>query len=424
MSKTSIALNNLRAVVIVFVLAVHAFLAYLGSAEPSAFDKPPYLWRAIPIVDDHRWLGFDIFCGWQDICLMVLLFFLSALFTWPSLARKGTGKYLVDRLLRLGIPYLFGVLVLMPLSIYAVYRTTARDPGLAGYVHHLLALPFWDNGPMWFLWQLLALTIIAAALHQFAPRWIESLGVLSAKLGARPGIYFLVLSAAAVLAYVPLALAFGPMAWADRGPLSIQFSRPLIYLVFYMAGLGVGASGIEQGLVASDGALARGWARWLAGALLSYVVWLGLMGLSLKTHPVPLALQTAIAVVFAITAASGCLAALALGLKFAGSYSRVLDGLAKNAFGLYLVHYPFAVWLQFALLGVAMFAFAKAMIVLGLSLLFSLALVMVLRLVPLGSRLIGEVPRSRQSGLAGRSRRRTEKPSPAIPLAPNLRERT
>lgn len=420
MSKSSLALNNLRAVITLVVVAFHAFLAYLGSAAPSAFDKPPYLWRAFPIVDSHRWFGFDIFCAWQDVSLMVLLFFLSALFTGPSLARKGTGKFLGDRFLRLGIPYLFGTLVLMPLSLYPVYRMTAADPSLPAYFHQLLALPFWDNGPMWFLWQLLALTIVAAALHRFAPRFIESLAALSANAGVRPGVYFVGLTAAAMLAYVPLALSFTPMAWAARGPLSIQFCRPLIYLVFYLAGLGVGTRGLEHGLLASDGALARGWARWLVGNALAFVLWLGLMGLSLMTRSAPLALQIAVDIAFAIAAASGCFAALAVSLRFAGTYSRFLDSIAKGALGLYVVHYPFSVWLQYALLGVAVFAFAKAMIVLGLTLLSSLALMILLRLVPFGSRLIGETPRPLPYRFAKRFGAQAEKASAAIPLAPNL----
>jgi hypothetical protein len=418
MSKASLALNNLRAAIIVVVLAVHAFLAYLSSATPSAFDRPPYLWRAFPVVDSHRWLGFDIFCAWQDIALMALLFFLSALFSWPSLSRKGTNKFLGDRFLRLGIPWLFGVFVLMPISIYAAYRTTAKDPSVSAYLQHLFALPFWDNGPMWFMWQLLALTVIAAALHRFAPSWIDRLGVLSAKAGAHPDRYFLWLTAAAIVAYVPLALYFTPMAWAARGPLSIQFCRPLFYLVFYLAGLGAGAQGLDQGLLATDGALAKGWVRWLAGASFSLMAWMGLMGLSIMSHAAPFALQVVIAIVFAITASSGCLAALSVFLRFAGFQSRALDGLSKNALGIYVVHYPFSVWLQYALLGFSLFAFAKAMIVLGLSLVGSLALIMVLRAVPFGSTLVGEAPKPvRTTRSSPRDHPQDEEPPAAIPLA-------
>jgi len=419
MSKSSLALNNLRAVITLSVLAFHGSLAYLGSTPSAyAFDKPPYLWRAFPIVDSDRWFGFDIFCAWQDISMMVLLYFLSALFSWPSLARKGTGKFLGDRFLRLGIPCLFGMLVLMPLALYPVYRTTETDPSLSAYVQHLFALPFWDNGPMWFLWQLLALTTIAGALHRFAPRLIESLGRLSADAGARPGRYFLWLSVAAMLAYVPMALAFTPMAWATRGPLSIQLCRPLLYLVFYLAGLGVGAQGFDRGLLASDGALARGWARWLSGNAFAFVAWLGLMGLSLTSHSPPLALQIAAAIAFALAAASGCFAALSVSVRFGAFSSRFLDNIAKGALGLYVVHYPFTVWLQYALLGLALFAFAKWSIVFALSTLLSMTLLILLRRVPFGALLVGETPQPLRFRLPG-FRERTEKASSAIPLPSN-----
>ena len=379
--------------VITIVVAMHAFLPYLSSAVPTAFDKYPYLWRAFPLVDARRWLGFDIFCAWQDIYLMALLFFLSGLFTWPNLARRGTAGFLRRRVLRLGVPYLFGTLVLMPLSLYPVYRAREADPSLGAFFDHLFALPFWDNGPMWFLWQLLVLTFIAAALYRFAPRWIEFLGARSSNSSANPARYFLGLTAAATLAYVPLALAFTPMAWSNQGPLTMQLSRPLMYAVFYVAGLGIGARGFDRGLLATDGALAQGWRGWLAVASFSFAMWLGLTGLSVMTHSSSIGLQVAIGVVFAIAAVSGCLAALAISLRFANSYSRTLDSLSQNGLGLYLVHFPIAVWLQFALLDLAAFALAKAMIVFGLTMLFSLAIVIALRRVPLvGARLVGEPP--------------------------------
>ena len=69
MSKSSLALSNLRAFAIVMVVAFHAFIAYLGS-QPAAqlpFDLPPYAWRANPIVDSARWFGFDLFCAFQYV---------------------------------------------------------------------------------------------------------------------------------------------------------------------------------------------------------------------------------------------------------------------------------------------------------------------------------------------------------------------
>src|SRR5580704_2680999 len=155
--KSSVALNNLRALVILIVVGFHSALAYLGSqpATPFAFDQSPFEWRAFPILDSHRWFGFDIFCAWQDVYLMALMFFLSALFTWPSLTRKGSARFLADRFLRLGVPFALAVTVLVPIAIYPAYLVTAVDPSVSAYARHFMALPFWPNGPMWFLWQLL-----------------------------------------------------------------------------------------------------------------------------------------------------------------------------------------------------------------------------------------------------------------------------
>src|SRR6266550_9367786 len=92
--RASLAIDNLRAVVILLVLAFHSVLAYLNflPPHPYGFDAPPFLWRAFPIVDSQRWFGFDLFCAWLDVFLMSFFFLLSGLFAWPSLMRRGVRR--------------------------------------------------------------------------------------------------------------------------------------------------------------------------------------------------------------------------------------------------------------------------------------------------------------------------------------------
>jgi hypothetical protein len=396
-TKSSIALNNLRALVILIVVGFHSALAYLGSQPASAFafDQSPFEWRAFPILDSQRWFGFDIFCAWQDVYLMALMFFLSALFTWPSLTRKGSGKFLADRFLRLGVPFGFALAVVVPIALYPAYRVTAADSGVIAYARHFLALPFWPNGPMWFLWQLLALTVVAALLHRFAPHWVASLGRWSSSAGTRPGRYFAGLAAASALAYVPLAVVFTPWAWGEHGPFALQFSRPLLYAVFYFAGLGVGSIGLERGLLAADGMLARRWLGWLASALASFVLWMGLtaLAMSYEASP-PLGLQMVVDISFALACAGGCFCVMAACLRFGTVHTRLLDSLANSAFGIYLLHYGFVVWLQYELLGLASFAVIKGTLVFIGALLLAWAATAALRVIPFGSLLIGEKPSS------------------------------
>ena len=391
MSPSSLALSNLRAIVIVIVLAFHSMLAYLvwvPVAAASGFSNPPYAWRAFPIIDDHRFFGFDLFCAWQDVYLMALMFFLSGLFVWPSLTRKTDWGFLRDRLLRLGLPFVFGILVLIPLALYPAYRVTASDPSFAAYWDAWLALPFWTNGPLWFLWQLLALNVIVAGLHWLAPHAIEALGRWSAAAPAHFVRYFIALLAVAALAYVPLAVAYTPWTWSESGFLSLQYCRPLLYGVFFFAGVGFGTAGIERGVVSADGILARHWARWLAAALASLFLWMGLTDLTMN-GPAPVAVEVAADLGFVLACATGCFFLIGVSLHFATKPSRLLDSLSANAYGLYLVHYNFVVWLQYALLGTALFAAIKAAIVFGGTLVLSWISVLAVQRIPFGAQLIG-----------------------------------
>ena len=67
-----------------------------------------------------------------------------------------------------------------------------------------------------------------------------------------------------------MALAFGPLSWTGWAPWVVQSSRPFLYLVWFLAGVGVGAQGIENGLLAPEGKLARRWLLWVVGALAAF----------------------------------------------------------------------------------------------------------------------------------------------------------
>jgi glucan biosynthesis protein C len=365
MSRTSLALSNLRAIVIVIVLAFHSVLAYLASlpAKPFAFDVPPYRWQASPIIDSQRWFGFDLFCAWQDVSLMSLMFFLSGVFVPGSLSRKGGWSFLSERLLRIGLPLVVVVAVVMPVAYYPAYVVTAADPGVAAFWQHWSALPFWPCGPQWFLCQLLALNALAAVLHRCAPDLTARLGQLAATAQAHPLRFFAGLVAVSAVVYVPLALAYTPWAWVNTGPVSFQISRPLHYLVYFFAGYAVGAYGLERGVLSAEGPLARRWAAWLAAAFGGFILWALPTSLTLDGREAPLVVHAAGALGFTIACAAGCFSFLAICLRFATRRHWALDSLSSQAYSMYLNHYVFMVWLQFAVLDLALFAIGKAAIV-------------------------------------------------------------
>ena len=372
MPKASLALSNLRAFVIVIVVTFHATLAYIASTpSPNiTFNAPPYWWQAFPIVDSHRWLGFDIFCAWQDVSLMSLMFLLSGLFVANSLTRKGGLKYTIDRLWRIGVPFVVGIGILSPLSFYPAYLARTADPSLAGFWHDWLALPFMPSGPQWFLWQLLAVNLLAAGIYAVYPRFTDRMAALGDWAGRRPLHFVALFIAASTLTYVPLALEFSPLKWDVIGPFSLQLSRPGHYIVYFAAGLAVGAHGLDRGLLACDGPLARRWWAWLAAAFAGFFLWAGLTSLTFPAwSTAPALARVGASFAFPLGCATGGLWLLAFFLRYTGAmHRRAVDSLSNHAYSIYLLHYIFVVWLQYLLLDRDMVAPAKMLLVLGLAL--------------------------------------------------------
>src|SRR3984893_10406528 len=363
--RASLAIDNLRAVVIVLVLAFHSVLAYLNylPPHPFAFDQPPFLWRSFPIVDSQRWMGFDLFCAWLDVFLMSFFFLLSGLFVWPSLERKGARTFLIDRLLRIGLPFLLIALMLMPLAHYPTYLQTATEPGIDAFWRRWLPLPFGRSGPMWFLWLLLLWDVAAAGLHSLIQGHGKLVLRLSSYARTNPARFLSGFLLASIVAYVPLALIFGGSAWFHRGPFAFQLSRPLHYALYFFAGALIGACGIERGLLMPDGPLARRWSWWLAGAGGSFALWLAVMSQIGGDPAPPLPRPTAAALSFVLACFASCLFTLGAAVRFAQLRSQVLDSLKGNAYGMYLIHYLFIVWLQFAMLAPSLPAVVKAAVV-------------------------------------------------------------
>jgi surface polysaccharide O-acyltransferase-like enzyme len=92
---------------------------------------------------------------------------------------------------------------------------------------------------------------------------------------------------------------------------------------------------------------------------------------------------------FVLAAASACFALTAVFLRFAAERRPLLGSLSAHAYGIYLVHYVFVIWLQYLLLGAPLFAIAKAAIVFTGALTLSWATTAAVCRIPIGARLMG-----------------------------------
>ena len=386
------ALDYLRAFITVLVVAHHSVLAYALISPNAAPRDPLHPWLAgIPIADSHGLVGFDLFGFFNDTFFMSLMFLLSGLFVWPSLARKGGARFLRDRLLRLGVP--FAVMALLaPVAYYAAYRVAVPDPSVPAFWRQWLSMGMWPSGPVWFISVLLAFDGIAAGLYRFTPDLMESIGRRASIGLQRPVALFAALIVVSAMFYLPLRVAFGADSWATVGPIALQSSRALHYLVYFLTGVAVGASDGELGLLAPQGPLAHHWSGWTLAALALFaanVAVIAALGPSRAAIGLaPLARQLILGLGFVLCCGAISFAMLAVCRRFINTSTRVLDSLSRNAYGIYLVHYGFVLWLQSALLPAPFPAVIKAAVVLTVALSASWATTAGLRRIPAVARVV------------------------------------
>jgi hypothetical protein len=161
-------LDNLKVLLIAGVIVAHGLLGY------SDLEVWPYgLVRESTLAAPTHAVALAV-AGPFALFLMALLFLVAGLLTPESLHRKGTQRFVRDRLLRLGVPFLVFVGLLWPVLLYALYRPLGHVTG-SFWVATLQGEP--DTGPAWFVAVLLLFSLLYAAWSAVRP----------ARLPTRPG---------------------------------------------------------------------------------------------------------------------------------------------------------------------------------------------------------------------------------------------
>jgi len=348
--------------------------------------------------DRIRWLGFDLVVLFNDSFFMAFMFLISGLFVHDSLTRRGVAEFLRWRAWRLGVPLLISIFVLIPIAYYASFlryhMPGTTDFNFFHFWWHTITIGPWPSGQSWFLWALLAFDIIAAAIWSVAPKILAALGQLIFALRKRPMTAFVAFLIVSVLSYLPMHLAFGDGAWFEPGhyPFPIQTSRILLYPAYFFAGVGIGVVSLRAGIFAEDGEIAKRWPVWLAFAILFY----GAILLLVYAHHNWIAnfnspalwWKTAYGLAFAMFSAAMALTVPTASFRLARSSLRLLDAMQPSAYGIYLLHYIFIIWLQYVVYDPAFPAGVKAAIVFVGTLCGSWALTVLLRKIPFVARMI------------------------------------
>lgn len=351
-----LSIDYLRTTLTLMVLGHHSSLAYTTFAH---FDKQHMFRSTAPVVDVTRWVFFDYAENFNDVFFMSLMFFVSGLFVYPALRRHGTFGFMRDRLLRLGLPFAFAVVILMPIAYYASWQLTGRSTGFVDF-YKWLAEGGFAAGPPWFVWLLLFFDLILALILVPLRRWMPLAERLAATLGQHAFRTFGCILCLTALAYLPLLSRYGFGAWTHflTSPFSFQTSRIGLYALWFVFGFLTGAPGIAKGLLARDGSLARHWRLWIRVCILAYNALIFIPRLLPRASQGPLE-----AVLWVTSCVASCFGFLALFRGIQLTSRPWMNSLTRSAYVMYLVHYVYITWTQRLMLDLPVHASIKFLFV-------------------------------------------------------------
>lgn len=340
-------IDNLRTFVVFLVVVLHVSLSYTAYSPPGWYVHDP---QTSPLFSALVYL--------IDVPIMQIMFFVAGYCALGSLARRGTGRFLKEKCIRIGLPWVFGVLVITPLFAYV----SRQVPGslIQFWTKDFLGARF-GQGVYWFLGVLMFQFVLLAALYFVSARfrgWEKKVAVPSWLLFAG---FWVVMTACFLL----INQFFAMDDWYKR--LYVLVFQPLrapLYCGYFM--LGVYAS--QKGWFTATG-YRPGWS-WVGMLVLSGAVYLRCPFIIPGTWPLMM-LQAVSAMLFNLYCLSALMAGITIFQRCANSSGRLWSSQARNSYGIYYIHLLFLYPLTYVFLSITISVYLKALIVIILGWLLS-----------------------------------------------------
>lgn len=217
-------IDNLRILLITLVITLHLSVTYGGEGSWYYKEGQADILTSV-VLTFHNAVSQSFFMGF--------LFMISGYFTPGSYDRKGPWRFLVDRLLRLGIPMLCYDFVINPLLAYPLIKAHAWDFDRS--YREFLAIYYTKfhigTGPLWFVESLLIFAVI----------YVLWRAVTSPKHHRGPDTYSFPNKQIGLFALILGAVTFAVRIWLPVGwsfePLNLQFPFLPQYICMFTIGV-------------------------------------------------------------------------------------------------------------------------------------------------------------------------------------------
>jgi glucans biosynthesis protein C len=316
-------LDNLKVFLTLLVILHHAAITYGGSGG--------WFYQEVKQTILPDALVLTAFVATNQCYFMGLFFFISGCFMAASLARKTQRQFVLDKLLRLGVPVLLFVFALYPLTIWLGYYPFTWASARADLPKLMLDIHAAHTGPTWFVAVLLVFNLLAVALWNPLSRLAGRLPDL------RAGDFLLVGIVIGMVSFITR------LVFPDGFTLlNIQLSYLPQYIFYFMAGAVMGAHRVVP-LVCNQRV-----APWLVSSILLISGLMIAVGILLDTSPFvgginPYSMYYSMSQGFISVALS--IVALTLFYRHANRRPWWRGLLSRAAYGAFFIHAPVLVGL-------------------------------------------------------------------------------
>ena len=364
-TNRNFVIQNMRVILTLLVVLHHVTITYTTHSIAAL------------VIDPSKAVYADYIVGLLDKFFMSAFFMISGMFVWDSMKRKGTTKFLLFRVVRLGMPFVIGWLILNVPAYYIQYISGVKqsmDPTISlsfsGFMDFLKATFGMGafTGHLWFLWVLLAFNMVAVLMIGLVKIiYKKEVNITLLKKGLPTTLIMLLILFAA---YYPMASVGNGWFVKIYGPFIMQLSRVFLYFAFYSFGIIIGAQGIENTFLNPKGKFVKFWWLQFAIGLCAYVVAVintRIMFADFE-NTTAIIIFNVVYVFIALFMTLGLYAFVACYLNKDNKFMRVLN---KDVFGIYIIHYSVVTFWQYLFLEVQLNAGTKILCVFSLTVISS-----------------------------------------------------
>jgi hypothetical protein len=351
--KRILFLDNIRYLMVVFVVLLHSASSY------GTFGR---YW----VVDDAtaNITFFDITSLIIDAFAMPVLFFIAGYFALPNIRKKGAFLFLKDKFIRLGIPWLIGVLFIAPIINYIYHYKHLGGKTLLGYGQFWLnwmktagdfhtgflypGIISYNQTAYWFISLLLFFFIIFGIIYALKKRFSPS-SAIQEKTNPGEIMLLVVLFAWGLNTIIIAAVAMIPYPYPNpwvgvASVLQFQTWRLPVYIVYFALGI----YAFSKNWFVKDNYFPGHPLLWIAICIILCFGYL-LIFKSFISNLTSLELRFMSALLGSVVRAIFLIIFTNIAFRYWNRPDKINKTLAANSYNIYLVHLPIVVALQLLL---------------------------------------------------------------------------